>query len=114
MADHGTLRRALRRVLVVVALVASGIALAPAAGAATPPGPFTFNPTSREDVRRLWYSTHEISNDVPINWTGSLAGGNPGTINPDSLAATLTRINYFRAMAGVPSNVVFTDANNTE
>lgn len=88
--------------------------LVPAATASTPVGPFTMDPTNREDVRRLFYAVHQASEGVPIGWTGSIAGCDPGTVSADYLAATLTRINYFRAMAGVPSDVTFTPANNAE
>jgi hypothetical protein len=94
--------------------IAANVITAPAAAAATPAGPFTVNMTNREDVRQFYYHVHESSNGVDPAWTGSISGCNPGTVSQDYLDATLTRINYFRAMAGVPSNVTFTAANNAE
>ena len=97
--------------LVVVALLAALIALlgvmAPA-GATTPEGPFAVDLTNREAVRRFYYTVHEASEGVPAGWTGNVARCDPGTVSADFLDATRTRINYFRAMAGVPSDVVFT------
>ena len=93
---------------VVVPLTLAG----PAAAAVTT-GPFTLDINNREDVRDFYNTVHEAANGVPDGWTGSIAGCNPGTVSPDYLAATLSRINYFRTMAGEP-DVTFTDALNTE
>jgi hypothetical protein len=47
-----------------------------------------------------------------INWTGSQASCIPGTTSPAFQDAVLHRINFFRAMAGVPSNVTFSADSN--
>ncbi|HEY1737501.1 MAG TPA: CAP domain-containing protein [Acidimicrobiia bacterium] len=85
-----------------------------ASPSATPQGPFTVTMSNREDVRQFFYRVHEASNDVAPGWTGSIAGCNPGTVSSDYLNATLTRINYFRAMAGVPSNVTLNATDNQQ
>jgi hypothetical protein len=41
----------------------------------------------------------------PMNFTGSVASCTPGTIGLAFKEATLSRVNYFRAMAGLPGNV---------
>ena len=82
---------------VVVPLTLAG----PAAAAVTT-GPFTLDINNREDVRDFYNTVHEAANGVPDGWTGSIAGCNPGTVSADYLAATLSRINYFRTMAGEP------------
>ena len=57
--------------LVIGLLLAAFLAVfAPSAGAA-PTGPFTVDPTNRENVRRLWYSAHEATAGGAIDWTGS-------------------------------------------
>ncbi len=110
---------ALSTVAMTAMLLGTGVPARAAGGhtvspATTPTGPFTVDLANREDARQFYYHVHEASNGVPDGWTGSVAGCNPGTVSQDFLDATLTRINYFRAMSGVPSNVVFTPANNTE
>ena len=70
--------------------------------------------SNRESVRQLFYSAHEAGNGIDPAWTGNIAGCNPGTVSQDFRDATLARINYFRAMAGVPSTISFTAANNTK
>ena len=49
---------------------------------------------------------------VAPEWTGSIETGAPGTLGFPYRAATLQRINYYRAMSGLPGNVVFDDAAN--
>lgn len=85
-----------------------------AAGAATPPGPFTIDVNDREAVRRFYYSTYLASDGVAPGWTGDVASCTAGRVSDDFLEATRTRINWFRAMAGVPSDVVFTAENNAK
>ncbi len=58
---------------------------------------------------RLYY---ESSKGVAPGWTGSVAEGIAGAVSALYLRATLRRINYFRAMAGLPGNVVFDPVNN--
>jgi len=110
----GLLRRTISTAAATALVVASLAGAASPARAATPAGPFTVDLTNREDVREFYYRVHEASEGVAINWTGSVVGCNPGTVSTDFLEATRTRINYFRAMAGVSSDIPFTDTNNTE
>lgn len=82
--------------------------------AATPLGPFEVDLSDREAARQFFYSVYLASENIPIGWTGDIASCDPGTVSADYLDATLTRINYFRAMAGVPSDVTFTAENNAK
>ncbi len=104
-------------VLVAFALVVGTIAVATVAapaGATTPVGPFVVDVTNREAVRRFYLEVHEASNGVEPGWTGNVAQCQAGTVSADYLEATLTRINWFRAMSGVRSDVVFTAENNAK
>ena len=56
----------------------------------------------REDARQFYSQVYQASNGVADGWTGSIAGCNPGSVSPGFLAAALSRVNYFRAMAGEP------------
>jgi uncharacterized protein YkwD len=93
---------------------AGAVALAPAAQTAVPTGPFTVDVGNREEVRAFYYRVHQASEGVPMGWTGDIGRCDAGTVSADYLAAVLARTNWFRAMAGVPSNVVFTEANNAK
>ena len=45
------------------------------------------------------------SASVPMGWTGNLTTGDKGTTSPAYRNAVLTRVNWFRALAGVPATV---------
>ena len=75
-------------------------------------GPFTIDVGNREDVRQAWNQVHEATVGVPTGWSGgSVASCTPGTVSNEFLDATLSRTNWFRAMAGVPP-VTYTASNN--
>lgn len=76
--------------------------------------PFNIDTASRETVRAFYNRVYMASEGVPIGWTGSLANCNPGTVSQAYQDATLLRVNYFRAMAGIPSNITFTEAGNAK
>ncbi len=65
--------------------------------------------TKREEVRNLHNTVYLSSEGIPLGWTGGYSGCDPGTTSGDSQDAVLRRINYFRAMAGVPAAVVMND-----
>ena len=64
------------------------------------------NPSNRE-ASRLFYATNYLAPDSPIAWTGNRATCDAGTTASGFQDAVLLRLNYFRAMAGVPATVTF-------
>lgn len=97
----------------LAAPLAVTVATAPPSGAVLPTSNLTVDVSNREAVRTFYNVVHAATDPgIPMGWTGSIARCDPGTISQDYLDATLTRINYFRAMAGVATNVTFTAANN--
>ena len=54
------------------------------------------------------------TSDSEIGWTGSVGGCQVGTTSAAYRAKVLQRINFFRAMAGVPSNVILNDESNSK
>ena len=49
------------------------------------------------------YRHYYLPDAHPIpGWTGNVGNGAPGSLNPDFVRATLRRINYYRAMSGLP------------
>jgi hypothetical protein len=71
-------------------------------------GPLSVYPQSRE-ASRTFFTTHYLAADQPIGWTGNSATCNEGTTLLTFQDAVLLRLNYFRAMAGVPAAVTFAD-----
>ena len=76
-------------------------------------GGFAVNTDSREQVRDFYNAIYPTSENVPINSTADVADCYPGTNSPAFVAAVLRRINWFRAMAGEPANVVFNSIYNS-
>ena len=63
--------------------------------------------SSREQVREFYNAVYTSSDGVPINSTAVTASCFPGTNSPAFVSATLRRINWFRALAGIPAAVTF-------
>ncbi|MCB2153356.1 CAP domain-containing protein [bacterium] len=60
---------------------------------------------NRAAVIQFYYTYYVGTADVPANWTGSVASCDPGTVDAAYQDATMKRINYYRAMVGLPGNV---------
>lgn len=91
-----------------VASIVLGVAAGRAQVASVPP----INTRSRAQVVESYRNYYLSSDHILPVWTGNVAAGMPGAVNPEYLRATLRRINYFRAMSGLPGNVVFDPVNN--
>lgn len=68
----------------------------------------------RESVRVFFNGVYLGIPEAPMNWTGSYATGDAGTVSKAYQDSTLLRINWFRAMAGVPSNAMLVDEYNAK
>lgn len=66
---------------------------------------FTLDVSQREAVRLFYKTVFSSSANVASGWSGSTAGCAAGETSAAYKAATLRRINWFRAMAGVPASV---------
>ncbi len=73
------------------------------------PSSFTVDPKSREQARVLYNTVYQASENVPSGWTGSILLNDAGTTTTAFKDAIRLRVNYFRAMGGVPATVVFSD-----
>src|SRR5580704_9011979 len=76
-------------------------------------GGFAVNNDSREQVRDFYNAVYPTSENIPILSTGDVTNCFPGTNSPIFMEGVLRRINWFRAMAGEPANVVFNDVYNS-
>lgn len=88
-------------------------------------GVFTVDNSNREEVRTFFNAIYWASNYATIDWTGSFTPF-PGTgtrtfeeISPLAgdtsdlfKEAVLLRINFYRAMAGIPADIIFVDDLN--
>jgi uncharacterized protein YkwD len=64
------------------------------------------DPSSRSASQQFYRDYYLPANSAEIGWTGSHAACDPGTTSPAYRQAQIDRVNYFRAMAGVPAEVV--------
>ncbi len=107
-----------RRTILALVLGA-GLGLAPvAAGAVTTTPSATTAPAAYRAQAGNWFDTDDRETVVEAyesmratvtpdaQWTGSTSACEPGTTSAAYRQATIDRINYFRAMAGVPADVV--------
>jgi hypothetical protein len=72
-------------------------------------GALSVDISDRETSRIFYHWNYEwpVQPEPGINWTGNVAGCNAGDTAAAFKDAVLLRINYFRAMAGVPGDITF-------
>ncbi len=66
----------------------------------------------RSNSLDFYTSQYLTSNGVSIDWTGDRGACNPGSTGQNFRDAVLRRINYFRAMAGIPADITFSEESN--
>lgn len=74
-----------------------------------PSGGFSVNMQSRESVRSFYNAVFSSADEREIGWTGNADTGVAGTTDTDFRESVRLRINCFRALAGVPSAVAFSE-----
>ncbi|MBK9139414.1 MAG: CAP domain-containing protein [Verrucomicrobia bacterium] len=67
--------------------------------------PVTVTPSSREESRNFFNTVYAASNNASPAWNGAYETCEAGTTAASFREAVVRRINYFRAMAGVPADV---------
>lgn len=78
------------------------------------PGGFTVNAFSREEARSFYNAVFQASEGVPMESTADVAACAPGDTSAAFKEAVLRRINWFRAMAGIPATITFNSVNNAK
>jgi hypothetical protein len=73
---------------------------------------FTVNTFSREQVRSFYNAVYPSSDNVPMDSTAVVSNCVPGTNSAAFQNAVVRRINWFRAMAGVPANVTLSSVDS--
>ena len=77
-------------------------------------GSFNVNAGAREQVREFYNAVYASSDGIAMNSTAVTASCTPGTNSAAFQNATLRRINWFRAMAGIPAAVTFSSNESTQ
>lgn len=68
-------------------------------------GGFTVDTKSRESVRSFYNAVYLLDVDPPMGSSAVVASCFQGTNAPAFYESVLRRINWYRAMAGIPANV---------
>jgi len=76
------------------------------------PKTVTVNPNDRADVVQLYQTVYKASQGVSSGWTGNRNNCTAGTTSQAYADATILRVNYFRAMTGLPGDIVLSNAWN--
>ena len=66
---------------------------------------FEIDTSQREQSRNAYNALFSASISVDSEWDGNVSSCDPGSTSDAYKRAVLTRINYFRAMAGVPATI---------
>jgi uncharacterized protein YkwD len=74
----------------------------------------TVNPADRAAVVQLYQTTYLASQGIASGWNGNRSSCAPGTTSQAYADATILRVNYYRAMAGLPGDVVLDTTWNGE
>src|SRR5579884_1735943 len=72
-----------------------------------------FDISNRDSVRRAW-DIMTGTNSIPMGWTGSFSPPNAGTTSANYQSAVITRVNWDRAMGGVPAAITLNSAESVE
>ncbi len=70
--------------------------------------------TDRDAVVAFWNTVHQASEGVDAQWTGDVGSCTAGTTSIAYLDATLLHINFYRAMTGLPGDIVFDPTLNAK
>ena len=74
----------------------------------------SINVGNRAEVVSFFNTFYLPTQGVDAQWTGNVASCSPGTTSIPYREATLQRVNYFRAMTGLPGNVALNATWNSQ
>lgn len=77
-------------------------------------GGWLIDTSNRKLVRSFYNSVYLASEGTQIDWSGDQNNCTSGTTSTDFKNSVVARINYFRAMAGVPANITLNSTYNTK
>lgn len=70
--------------------------------------PYQFDPLDTEDLYSVYHfyqTVYKYSDGIDPEWNGNISGGKAGDTSLEFKKAVIRRVNFFRAMAGVPAKV---------
>jgi hypothetical protein len=72
------------------------------------------NPNDRTEVAQFYQTTYKASQGVASGWNGNRSTCTAGTTSQAYADATILRVNYYRAMSGLPGDVVLSNQWNMQ
>lgn len=69
---------------------------------------------NRSEVADFFDSVYRASEGIDANWTGNVDNCTPGTTSQEYEDATLLRVNFYRAMAGLNADITFSDTFDSQ
>lgn len=75
-------------------------------------GGWSVDPSDRQISRAFYNSVYLAPISIDSGWSGDVGSCNQGTTTSNFKNGVLVRVNYFRAMAGIPADIAF-DATNS-
>lgn len=77
---------------------------------------FAVDSANRRDVLAFYHTIYNASENYAANrqWTGNVTTGVPGTTSAAFKADVLRRINFYRALCGLPADIALNDALNAK
>jgi hypothetical protein len=77
---------------------------------------FSVDVTSRRDVLAFYHGVYQASQNYAANlgWTGSVSSGNAGTTSQAFKEDVRRRVNFYRALAGLPADIVFSASQSAK
>ncbi len=99
-----------------VALPRDAMAYTPGTGAPDAADGFVVNRADRRDVLAFYNCAYQASRNFPRNlsWSGDVTTGVPGTTGPLFKEDVRRRINFFRALGGLPADIVFDETKSAK
>src|SRR5262245_24058067 len=98
----------MRRIVLRLSLLVLPVCLARAQSSA-----LSVNLSSREESRMFYRTIFNASENVPMTWTGDYASGSAGNTSAAFKEAVRLRINFYRALVGVPADITFNNTYST-
>jgi hypothetical protein len=92
------------------------LAWTPGTGSPDAVSGFVVNPQSRMDVLAMYQTVYGASEDYAANlaWTGDVPTGAAGTKSAAFKDDVRRRINFYRALCGLPADIVFSDTKSAK
>ncbi len=116
MSQLSTFRRAIPVAFVFFALAGKSLAWTPGTSAPAASSGFSVNSWDRTDVLAFYNTAYRASEAAPqrIGWDGNVSSGIAGTTTAAFKEDVRRRVNFYRALAGLPADITIDDLKSAK